>query len=57
MRQITQAQNDLMVNNANTASQVSLLDQAANNAAAAGTIGAVGDAAGTVGKVAGALGN
>jgi hypothetical protein len=56
MRQITQAQDDLMVNSANTASQVSLLDEAGNNAAASGTIGAIGGLAGTAGKVAG-IGN
>lgn len=43
MRQITQAQNDLMVSSANSSAQVSLLDQAASNAQATGNIGAVGD--------------
>jgi hypothetical protein len=41
MRQITQNQNDLMITQANESSQVSLLDQAASNAEAAGTTGAV----------------
>jgi len=43
LRQIKQAQNDLLVNNANEAAQTSLLDAAGANAAAAGTAGAVGD--------------
>jgi hypothetical protein len=43
MRQIAQNQNDLLVSNANESSQVSLLDQQGANAAAAGTMGAVGD--------------
>lgn len=45
LRQIKEAQNDLMVSSANASEQVSLLDQAGSNAAAAGTIGAVGDLA------------
>lgn len=44
-RQITQAQNDLSVSQANSSAQVSLLDQAGSNAVAAGNIGALGDAA------------
>lgn len=44
-RQISQAQNDLMVSKANSSAQVSLLDQAGANAAASGNIGAVGDVA------------
>lgn len=44
MRQITQSQNDLMVNSANTSAQVSLLDQGAVNAGAAGNIAAGGNA-------------
>jgi hypothetical protein len=46
MRQITQSQNDLMANSANSSAQVSLLDQGAANAGAAGNIGAAGDALG-----------
>ena len=41
-RQITQQQNDLMVSQANSSAQTSLLDQQAANAAAAGTAGAIG---------------
>lgn len=48
MRQITQNQNDLAVSSANESAQVSLLDQAASNATAAGNIGAVGDVVGGV---------
>ena len=48
MRQITQSQNDLMVSKANSSAQVSLLDEAGNNAESAGNIGAVGDLAGGV---------
>lgn len=51
MRQITQSQNDLMVSQANSSAQVSLLDEAASNARSAGNIGAVGDVAGAVGKL------
>lgn len=43
MRQITQSQNDLMSNSANTSAQVSLLDQGASNAGSAGNIAAGGD--------------
>lgn len=53
MRQITQAQDDLMVNSSNASAQVSLLDAAGKNAVEAGNIGAVGDIAGGVAKVAG----
>lgn len=53
LRQITQAQNDLMVSQANSSAQVSLLDQAASNAVSAGNIGALGDVAGTTAKLAG----
>lgn len=42
-RQITENQNDLLTNSANASAQVSLLDQAASNARAAGNIGAIGD--------------
>lgn len=42
MRQITQNQNDLMANSANESAQVSLLDQGASNATAAGNLGAAG---------------
>ena len=41
-RQITQAQNDLMISQANSSAQTSLLDQQASNAVAAGNAGAVG---------------
>ena len=53
LRQITQNQNDLMVSQANSSAQVSLLDQGAANATAAGNLGAVGDVAGGVAKLAG----
>lgn len=53
LRQITQAQNDLMVSKSNSSAQVSLLDQAGANAAAAGNVGALGDVAGTTAKLAG----
>lgn len=53
MRQIDQAQNDLMVSKANSSAQVSLLDQAAGNAVAQGNIGAVADIAGGAAKIAG----
>ena len=56
MRQITQNQNDLLVNNANASAQVSLLDQAASNAEAAGNIGAAADVAGGAAKIAGIKG-
>lgn len=46
MRQITQNQNDLMTNSANESAQVSLLDQGASNASAAGNLGAAGAAIG-----------
>lgn len=52
-RQINQAQNDIMVSQSNSSAQVSLLDQAASNARAAGDIGAVGDIVGGVTKYAG----
>jgi hypothetical protein len=42
-RQISQAQNDLMVTKANSSAQTSLLDQQASNARAAGNIGAAAD--------------
>ena len=42
-RQITQAQNDLLVNQANASAQASLLDQQANNAVTAGNVGAAVD--------------
>lgn len=53
MRQITQSQNDIMVSQANSSAQVSLLDSAASNAVATGNIGAVGDVASGAGKIAG----
>lgn len=52
-RQITEAQNDIMVSQSNSSAQVSLLDQAAGNAVAAGNIGAAGDVLGGVTKYAG----
>lgn len=51
-RQISQNQNDLAVNAANGSAQVSLLDQAGSNAAAAGNIGAAGDVVGGITGVA-----
>ena len=42
-RQITQAQNDLLVNQANASAQASLLDQQAQNDIAAGNAGAAVD--------------
>jgi hypothetical protein len=47
MRQINQAQNDVMVSRANSSAQVSLLDQAAHNAQTTANIGAIGDLAKT----------
>lgn len=55
-RQINQAQNDIMVSQANSSAQVSLLDQAGANARAAGNIGAVSDVLSGVGKAAGGPG-
>jgi len=46
MRQINQAQNDLLVSKANASGQISLLDADAANARAAGNIGAIGELAG-----------
>lgn len=43
MRQITQAQNDLMISRAGASAQVSLLDQAGRDATAAGNLGAAND--------------
>src|SRR5438105_2604289 len=48
LRQITEAQNDVMISRSNSSAQVSLLDQAASNARAAGDLGAVGDIAGGI---------
>jgi hypothetical protein len=42
MRQINQNQNDLLVTQANSSAQVSLLDQQASNAMGAGIAGAIG---------------
>lgn len=53
MRQITQNQNDLAVSSANSSAQVSLLDQAGSNAAAAGNLGAAGDVVSGAAKYAG----
>ena len=52
MRQITQAQNDLLVTKAGASAQVSLLDEAADNARRSGNIGAVTDLASGAAKVA-----
>jgi hypothetical protein len=52
MRQITQNQNDLAVNSANESSTVSLLDEAATNATAAGNLTAVSDTIGGIGSAA-----
>jgi type II secretory pathway component HofQ len=54
-RQLNEGQNDLLVNSANSSAQVSLLDQAAGNAAAAGNLGAAGDAVGGLASAAGIL--
>lgn len=43
LRQITQGQNDLMINSSNSSAQVSLLDQAGKNAVSAGNLAAAGD--------------
>ncbi len=53
LRQIDQAQNDIMVSKSNSSAQVSLLDQAAQNARSAGDIGAATDIVGGIGKAAG----
>lgn len=53
MRQITENQNDLAVSSANESAQVSLLDQAGENAVAAGNLQAATDIVGGVGKAAG----
>jgi hypothetical protein len=42
-----------MVSQANSSAQVSLLDQAANNAESAGNLGAIGGLVGTGSKIAG----
>lgn len=51
MRQIKEGQNDLMVSQANSSAQVSLLDQAASNSQAAGNIGAGTDVLGAAGTI------
>ncbi|MDE2097054.1 MAG: hypothetical protein KGL39_07395 [Patescibacteria group bacterium] len=51
MRQITQAQNDLMVSRAGASAQVSLLDQAAAASRSAGDLGAANDLASGAAKV------
>lgn len=53
LRQITEAQNDIMISKGNASAQVSLLDQAAGNARSAGNIGAIGDLASGAAKIAG----
>lgn len=50
MRQITEGQNDIMVNASNSSAQVSLLDQAGRNARSAGDIGAAVDVLGAASK-------
>ena len=45
MRQITQAQNDLLVSKAGASAQISLLDQAASASRSAGDLGAASDLA------------
>lgn len=45
MRQITEAQNDLLANRAGASAQVSLLDQAGRDSVAAGNLGAASDLA------------
>ncbi|HEV2178331.1 MAG TPA: hypothetical protein VGU20_31040 [Stellaceae bacterium] len=50
MRQITQAQNDLMANRAGASAQVSLLDSAASASRSAGDLGAASDLAGGAAK-------
>ncbi len=45
MRQITQSQNDLMISQANSSAETSLLDQAGSEAESAGNIGAFSDLA------------
>lgn len=52
MRQITQAQNDLIVSRAGASAQVSLLDQAAAASRSAGNLGAASDLAGGVASAA-----
>lgn len=52
-RQITEAQNDIMVSQANSSAQISLLDQAGNNAETAGNLGAVSSLASGAAKLAG----
>ena len=56
MRQINQNQNDLLISRANSSAEVSLLEQAGSNAAAAGNIEAGVDVMKGVSKVMG-LGN
>lgn len=51
-RQINQAQNDLLISNANQSAQVSLLDQSAASDVGAGNLGAFGQLAGGAAKVA-----
>ncbi len=56
-RQLTQGQNDLLVSQANSSAQVSLLDQQASNAEQAGTIGAIGGGINALGLGVKALGS
>jgi hypothetical protein len=53
LRQITQAQNDLLVNKAGASAQVSLLDQAGRDSIRAGNLGAASDLASGAASVAG----
>lgn len=57
MRQIKQNQNDLMISRANASGQISLLDQQAANASAAGSLAAAGDVVGGAVKVSDVLRN
>ena len=51
-RQISQAQNDLLVSNANASAQISLLDQNASEASATGAVNGAIDLAGGIAKAA-----
>lgn len=53
LRQISQGEDDLLVNKSNSSAQTSLLDQAAGNAISSGNLGALADVAGGVSKLAG----
>lgn len=49
-RQLSEGQNDLLVSQANSSAQVSLLDEAASNARFQGDVGAFGDIVGGIGR-------